>query len=57
MHSDGCVIKGRENKIELGTYAVGWCKNGPKGVLDETLLTCEETFNNLRIHLSNGILQ
>ena len=50
------MVKVKENKIDLGVYAVGWCKNGPKGVLDETLLTCEETFNNLRIHMDNGIL-
>ena len=33
-HSNGCVVKINENKIDIGTYAVGWCKNVPKGVLD-----------------------
>ena len=56
-NSDGCVIKIDEKKIDIGSYAVGWCKNGPKGVIDETLLSCEETFNNLRIHLDNNLLR
>ena len=57
MHnSDGCVI-GRKGKLDLGVYAVGWCKTGPRGVLDETLLGCEETVNNLRIHLDNNLLE
>jgi hypothetical protein len=54
-HSNGCVVQ--EDKIDIGTYAVGWCKNGAKGVIDETLLGCEETFNNIRIHLNNELLK
>jgi hypothetical protein len=44
------------DKIDIGMYAVGWCKNGPQGVIDQTLLSCEETFNNIRIHVNNGVL-
>lgn len=40
MHnSDGCVINSKGN-IDIGTYAVGWCKSGPQGVIDQTLLGC-----------------
>ena len=42
--------------MDVGQYAVGWCKTGPRGVIDQTLLSCEETFNNIRIHLEKGLL-
>lgn len=38
-HSNGCIIK--DNKVAIGQYAVGWCKNGAKGVIDQTFLTAE----------------
>ena len=37
-NSDGCII--RNGKISIGEYTVGWCKNGAKGVIDETYLGC-----------------
>ena len=33
---------------------VGWCKSGPRGVIDQTLLGCEETYNNIRIQIEGG---
>lgn len=55
-NSNGCLTNG-EDKVALGNYASGWCKTGPQGVIDQTLLGCEETFNNIRIHLQNHVLQ
>lgn len=37
-------------------YAVGWVKTGPKGILDQTYINCEETVNNIRIHYEKGVI-
>jgi hypothetical protein len=42
------VLQG--GRIRLGDYVGGWAKTGCKGVLDATLLSCEETVNNIRAH-------
>lgn len=47
----------KNDKVDLGYYAVGWCKTGSQGVIDTTLLGCEETINNIRIHIENGVLE
>ena len=39
-NSNGCVVN-QSGTVSVGNYATGWCKSGPKGVLDETLLGCE----------------
>jgi len=40
INSNGCVLEGSDvNKVKIGNYSVGWCKNGPRGVIDETLLS------------------
>jgi len=39
-NSNGCIVKDGE-KLEVGKYASGWCKTGPQGVIDQTLLGCE----------------
>lgn len=54
-NSNGCLINNQE-KVMIGNYASGWCKTGPQGVIDQTLLGCEETFNNIRIHYVNHVL-
>lgn len=56
LNSNGCVFD-HNGKIQIGHYAVGWCKSGPKGVIDETLNNCEETINNVRIHIKNNLLE
>jgi hypothetical protein len=38
-NSNGCVLKS-EDKVDIGLYASGWCKSGPQGVIDQTLLGC-----------------
>lgn len=48
-NENGCVVK--NEKVDIGCYAVGWSKTGARGVIDTTLLECEETLNNIRIHL------
>lgn len=40
-NSNGCVINDSSDKVLLGRYASGWCKTGPQGVIDQTLLGCE----------------
>lgn len=40
-NSDGCLLNDSRDKVDIGMYAVGWCKNGPQGVIDQTLLSCE----------------
>lgn len=56
-NSNGCVLQSpSSDRLSIGQYAVGWCKSGPRGVIDETLLSCEETFNNIRIHINNKLL-
>jgi hypothetical protein len=54
-HSNGCMVN-ENGKVESSSYAVGWCKNGPKGVLDETLLSCEETLSNIKTHIESNLL-
>lgn len=54
-NENGCVV--RNNKVDIGCYVAGWSKTGAKGVIDSTLLGCEETINNIRIHHENGLLE
>lgn len=54
-HANGVVIK--NDKVDIGVYATGWVKTGAVGIIDSTLLNCEETYNNLRIHMEEGVLE
>jgi hypothetical protein len=39
LNSNGCIVNETE-RVQIGKYASGWCKSGPQGVLDQTLLGC-----------------
>jgi hypothetical protein len=38
-NSNGCLMN-KDKKVEIGKYVSGWCKSGPHGVIDQTLLGC-----------------
>ncbi|KAL4492359.1 hypothetical protein ABPG72_005494 [Tetrahymena utriculariae] len=53
-HHNGCVLQhNSKDKIQIGKYASGWVKTGPIGVLDQTMLGCIETTNNIENHINH----
>jgi hypothetical protein len=52
------LVKGsiESDQLDVGKYAVGWIKTGPKGVLDLTFYSSGETLVNLRNHLNFDML-
>jgi len=51
-NSHGCVLSDKQKDyIRVGTYCAGWVKTGAKGIIDTTMKSAEETYNNLKNHV------
>ncbi|EGR27084.1 NADPH adrenodoxin oxidoreductase, putative [Ichthyophthirius multifiliis] len=57
-NSNGCVLSMEDKqKVQLGVYTSGWVKTGPIGILDQTMIGCIETTNNIYNHFRNEVLE
>lgn len=55
---NGCVLAGTgSDQFRVGIYCAGWVKTGAKGIIDTTMRSAEETYNNLKNHLIAEKLQ
>ncbi|CAD8113911.1 unnamed protein product [Paramecium sonneborni] len=55
-NSDGCIKKDN-SKLKVGSYACGWIKTGPKGVIDSTFGSSQETIVNFKNHMDADLIK
>ncbi|CAD8194324.1 unnamed protein product [Paramecium pentaurelia] len=55
-NSDGCIKKDHQ-KLKTGSYTCGWIKTGPKGVIDSTFASSQETIVNFKNHMDADLIR
>lgn len=43
--------------MRIGSYACGWIKTGPKGVIDSTFASSQETIANFKNHMDTDLIR